>query len=111
MARDRITYEKESVALMIRFYCRRQHGGNELCEECRALLLYAKARLDRCPFGNGKTACSACKVHCYRPDMQARIRTVMRYAGPRMLWHHPLMALRHLWRELHSRPSGRAGNS
>ena len=79
MARDRITYEKESVALMIRFYCRRQHGGNELCEECRALLLYAKARLDRCPFGNGKTA----------------FRQVMRYAGPRMLLYHPWVFLRH----------------
>ena len=95
MARDRITYEQESVAWMVRFYCRRQHGGNELCEECRALLLYAKARLDRCPFGNGKTACSACKVHCYRPDMRDRIRQVMRYAGPRMLLYHPWVFLRH----------------
>ena len=28
--------------------------------------------------------------------MRARIREVMRYAGPRMLLSHPLMALRHL---------------
>ena len=70
MARDRITYEKESVALMVRFYCRRQHGGNELCEECRALLLYAKARLDRCPFGNGKTAVMVLNPKLPRQDFE-----------------------------------------
>ena len=40
--------------------------------------------------------CSNCTVHCYRPEMRERIRTVMRYAGPRMLFHHPVMAIRHM---------------
>jgi hypothetical protein len=31
--------------------------------------------------------------------MRERMRQVMRYAGPRMLWFHPVAALRHLWQE------------
>ena len=67
------------------------------------LLAYAHARLDRCPFGEGKKTCRRCPVHCYKRDMRERMRQVMRYAGPRMIGVHPVAALRHLWRELRSR--------
>jgi hypothetical protein len=30
--------------------------------------------------------------------MREQVKVVMRYAGPRMLLHHPLLALRHLIR-------------
>ena len=73
-----------------------------LCPECAALLDYALRRLDSCRFGNGKPSCRKCPVHCYRTDMRERIRTVMRWAGPRMIFHHPLAAARHLIRELRS---------
>ena len=73
-----------------------------LCPECAALLDYALRRLDSCRFGNGKPSCRKCPVHCYRADMRERIRTVMRWAGPRMIFHHPLAATRHLLRELRS---------
>ena len=33
------------------------------------------------------------------PEMKQRIKEVMRYAGPRMLWHYPIWTLKHLWRE------------
>ena len=127
---DRIADEKKVVALMIRMYCRRhcrQQGRTDitdrtdrtgdtnqadnssrtatspLCPECAALLDYALRRLDSCRFGNGKPSCRKCPVHCYRADMRERIRTVMRWAGPRMIFHHPLAATRHLLRELRSR--------
>ena len=74
-----------------------------LCPECAALLDYALRRLDSCRFGNGKPSCRKCPVHCYRADMRERIRTVMRWAGPRMIFHHPLAATRHLLLELRSR--------
>ena len=74
-----------------------------LCPECAALLDYALRRLDSCRFGNGKPSCRKCPVHCYRADMRERIRTVMRWAGPRMIFHHPIAATRHLLRELRSR--------
>ena len=73
-----------------------------LCPECATLLDYALRRLDSCRFGDGKPSCRKCPVHCYRADMRERIRTVMRWAGPRMIFRHPMAATRHLLRELRS---------
>ena len=73
-----------------------------LCPECAALLDYALRRLDSCRFGDGKPSCRKCPAHCYRADMRERIRTVMRWAGPRMIFRHPIAATRHLLRELRS---------
>lgn len=95
-AGGRLERERRTVLAMIRLYCRARHGGRKLCAECRALGEYASGRLGRCPFGEGKPTCAACPVHCYAPAMRERIREVMRRAGPRMLWHHPLLAVRHL---------------
>ena len=77
--------------------CQVGHGGPGLCGDCRELLEYSLARLDHCKFGNAKTKCHKCPVHCYRPDMREKIRTVMRFSGPRMLLYHPLEALRYLF--------------
>lgn len=96
---SRIEEERRTVELMIRFYCRHKEGNESLCDNCQALLDYASARLARCPFKENKKTCRQCPVHCYRPAMKEQICTVMRYAGPRMLFHHPIAALRHLWRE------------
>ena len=96
---SRIEQEKETVRQMVEIFCRgKNHRLEGLCPECSALLHYAYARLDRCPFGAHKPACKACRIHCYKPEMRQQMRDVMRYAGPRMLWHHPLAAIRHLVR-------------
>ena len=42
-----------------------------------------------------KTFCSQCRIHCYEKTMQKQIKQVMRYSGPRMIFYHPLLALRH----------------
>ena len=82
---------------MIGLYCRKKHYTNgSLCEECQALNDYAIMRSDKCPFMESKTFCSNCRVHCYKPDMRERIREVMRFSGPRMIFHHPVMAVRHV---------------
>lgn len=89
--------EKRTVALMIHIYCKKKHGAKKgLCSECRALNDYAMLRSDRCPFMETKTFCSNCRVHCYKPAMREKIREVMRFSGPRMIWHHPVMAVRHV---------------
>lgn len=89
--------EKEMVGQMIALYCRKNHGTRgALCPDCQALADYARLRSDKCPFMQTKTFCSNCQVHCYRPDMRDKIRAVMRFAGPRMLFVHPVAALRHL---------------
>lgn len=43
-----------------------------------------------------KTFCSNCKVHCYKPEMRQGIKEVMRFSGPRMIFHHPIAAFRHV---------------
>lgn len=82
---------------MIRLYCRKRHGSRgELCDECRELAAYAHERIEKCPFTQTKTFCSACPVHCYRRQMREKIKEVMRFSGPRMLIYHPIMAIRHM---------------
>lgn len=89
--------EKRTVSLMIKLYCKRNHGTKQtLCPDCKALNDYAIYRSDKCPFMETKTFCSNCSVHCYKPEMRAKIREVMRFSGPRMIFSHPLMAVRHL---------------
>ena len=92
----RIEREARTVSVMIRDYCSFHHKGNENCSECAELLDYAIERLKKCPFQEGKTTCANCPVHCYRPEMREKIRTVMRYAGPRMIYRHPILALLHI---------------
>ena len=92
--------EKEMVEKMIRIYCRKKEGNHSLCPQCQALLNYAHRRLDACRFGQNKPTCKQCPVHCYRPDMKAQIKNVMRWVGPRMVFYHPMTALKHLLREL-----------
>lgn len=98
--KSRIEEEKNTVALMIKLYCRHYEKNRSLCNECTELLRYAEARLDRCKYGEDKPTCKKCPIHCYKPDMQERMRNVMRWAGPRMMFYHPIEAIKHLIREL-----------
>ena len=89
--------EKRIVSEMIALYCHKKHGTRGcICDDCAALNTYAEMRSDKCPFMETKTFCSNCRVHCYRKEMRERIREVMRFSGPRMLFHHPVMAIRHV---------------
>lgn len=98
--------ERETVYKMISLYCRAHHHskGNKLCSSCQSLVEYAFERIERCPFGATKPTCANCKVHCYRGDRRDEIREVMRYSGPRMLLHHPYLAIMHLVDRLREAP-------
>lgn len=90
--------EKQIMTRIIEIYCRgKKHspGDGRLCDSCAQLLAYTNKRTEHCPYMEKKTFCSKCPAHCYSPDMRIRIKTVMRYAGPRMLFRHPIMVLRH----------------
>lgn len=92
--------EKKVVATMISIYCRStHHTKNTLCEECDKLLSYAHQRLEKCPFGEEKPTCASCPVHCYKPAMRQEIKEVMRMAGPRMLFLHPIETVKHYYKE------------
>ncbi len=94
----RLCREFKTISTMLRTYCRVHHpsNGTELCPACAGLRDYARRRLEYCRFGENKPACVNCPVHCYKTDMREAVRQVMRWAGPRLLLHHPLLAIRHL---------------
>lgn len=93
-----IEKELRVVRQMINIYCRRKHKTkrNTLCKECNELMEYVSIRRKYCPFGEQKTFCSHCPIHCYRKDMRVRIKEVMRYSGPWMLIYNPPMAISHI---------------
>ncbi|SHK58280.1 Nitrous oxide-stimulated promoter [Selenomonas ruminantium] len=100
--------ELRTVREIIKIYC---HGHKhlreaecELCPECQKMADYALGKLEKCPRMDIKTFCSVCPIHCYGKEEAAKIREIMAFGGPRMLWYHPWMTLRHIfieWRTRH----------
>ncbi|MDQ1147363.1 hypothetical protein QE429_004190 [Bacillus sp. SORGH_AS 510] len=91
-----IQKEKEIVKEMINLYCRKKHHRDVLCKDCEALKNYALLRLSFCRFGEDKSACSNCTVHCYKLRYREKMKAVMRYSGKWMLLHHPVYSVKHL---------------
>lgn len=109
----RLARELKTVNAMIAIYCRDKHRSDkhrdahaDLCDECRQLADYAEKRLAGCPFQQDKPTCGTCTIHCYKPDMKTRIKEVMQYSGPRMILHHPFLAITHLVNEKLIKPPG-----
>jgi hypothetical protein len=104
MSGDRIEREKTIISAMIALNCRLHHNTEVvLCEECKRLEEYAHKRLLKCTFGNRKPACKQCPVHCYAKAEREQMRELMKKTGPKMLFHHPVYALEHLWDNTRSR--------
>ena len=92
----RVEKEKQIIQLMIEIYCNKKHQQQkDLCEECQALLEYAHKRLSFCKFGDEKTACRKCPIHCYKKDMKMKVKEVMRFSGPRLLIYRPVEFIKH----------------
>jgi hypothetical protein len=82
---------------MLQIYCADKHAGAaSLCTDCASLFAYAEQRLEKCPYGDDKPTCANCPIHCYHPRLREQIKEVMRYAGPRMIRRHPVLATLHL---------------
>lgn len=97
----RLARELETIVAMLRIHCADHHDpagrdASGLCPECGALRDYAAKRLALCTYGADKPTCVNCPIHCYGKKQREEVRQVMRYAGPRMLWRHPWLALAHL---------------
>lgn len=91
----RIRREQRTIGVMIAMYCRHHHEASGLCSQCQVLHDYAMLRIDNCPYCFEKPACANCLIHCYKKDMRAQVKEVMRYAGPRMMLRHPILAILH----------------
>ena len=81
MSGKRISREKLTIKKMIDLYQAKCPQASAEPEHYEALFVYAQKRLDKCVFGEEKPACKQCPV---------------RWAGPRMLWRHPILTVRHL---------------
>ncbi|MBN1799652.1 MAG: nitrous oxide-stimulated promoter family protein [Spirochaetales bacterium] len=96
--------EKKTVKAMMEMFCsahhKREHG---LCPECNIIFEYAESRIDKCRFKSQNLVCSECRVHCFRPEMREKIKVIMRYSGPRMVWKHPVLAIRYLKNKIKSK--------
>ena len=82
---------------MVGIYCAAHHGqsGDDVCADCRDFLDYAETRLQKCPYGEDKPTCANCPIHCYKAERRAEAKKIMRYAGPRMMLRHPILAIAH----------------
>ena len=93
---DRLERERHTIQVMIEIYCRgHHHPAGTLCAECQQLFAYAMQRIDKCPYQDDKPTCARCPIHCYKAIMREQVRQVMRYAGPRMMLYHPMLAILH----------------
>ncbi|SHH67580.1 Nitrous oxide-stimulated promoter [Clostridium collagenovorans DSM 3089] len=95
---NKVEREKKTIALMINIYCKKKHKSKDnLCEECQELLNYANTRLSNCKFGEQKTTCGKCPIHCYKKDMRNKVKEVMKFSGPRLILYNPIEVIRHLF--------------
>ena len=138
MKNKSLKWEYKTIEAMISLSCMERHSATkgELCPACRELLDYAHSHLDKCPYNikshskgyrgadedankdsrmkaawyqERKPTCALCPIHCYKSAMREQIRDVMRYAGPRMFRHHPILSIRHLleeWKTVTRPPKG-----
>ena len=100
MDNDREQKQEKDIKVLATFigcYCHGMHKSakGELCPDCAVLLLYARAKREKCPL-DPKPVCKHCHVHCYGKVQRAKIREVMAYSGRRLLlrgrldllWHY-----------------------
>ena len=95
LKKSRTEREIETVETMIRMFCSAMHKTENLCPSCDKLVTYTKIKQEHCPFGESKPVCSQCQVHCYQQEEREEIKEIMRFAGPRMIFRHPIMAMDH----------------
>jgi hypothetical protein len=95
ISKDRFVREEKTFRHMAAIYCHHHHSGNRVCDKCEQLVQYVIERVNLCPYGDEKPVCGKCQTHCYDPAMRQDVRKVMMFAGPRMIMHHPMLAIRH----------------
>lgn len=95
--KKKINNEKNIVKIMIGYYCKKNHFPEKnLCCDCKKLIEYTWLKLDKCFYGENKPACSKCEIHCYSAPMRKKIKDIMRYSGPRMIYIYPGAYIKHL---------------
>jgi len=92
-----LAVELKTIIAMTSIYCRDHHKeGFEDCKTCEEFIDHAEKKLDRCVYGDNKPACKKCPIHCYKPEKREQAKLIMRYAGPKMILTHPILAIKHI---------------
>ena len=94
---SKIEKEKNIVAFMIEYYCKKNHNQKAIGKSCNDLVKYAHDRLNVCPFRENKSSCLKCKVHCYSNEKREEIKKVMSFVGPRMIYLMPIQYIKHIF--------------
>jgi hypothetical protein len=125
MSDEKVRHDTRVLGDFVAIYCRGNHADRfraelasdaeslgvygrktpVVCEECAEHLRYAEARRAYCP-KDPKPFCAHCDTHCYRPAESEWQRQMMRYAGPKSVWHgHAIDGIKHMlearkWRRI-----------
>ena len=94
----RIEHEISVINTMIDvFYKNKKHKKEYTIIEIEELKNYCASKIHNCPVMVKKTFCSSCEIHCYDSNHRAFIKKIMRYSGPRMLFYHPILLIKHVF--------------
>lgn len=93
---NRLKKEKKVFEKMVLIYCKKKHQDNYPCIDCREIIKYGHDKINKCIHGEEKPFCSKCNVHCYEKNMQKKVKDIMRFSGPRIIFYHPIVSLKHL---------------
>lgn len=85
--------KKQVLEKMIRLYCKNNHK-DYLCNDCKNLISYSNIRTDYCKRLDEFFFCSSCDRTCYDNENLEKIRKIMRYSGPRMIYSDPKASVR-----------------
>lgn len=95
--KSKISSKKSTISFMINLYCKNHHNSqNNPCKSCKELIAYSHEKIEKCPNLDSDLTCGNCEIHCYNQEMQQEIRKIMKYSGPRMIFHQPITAIKHL---------------
>jgi len=94
--KNRLIREKKTIEAMVKLFCKKKHNTVNICTNCNEVLNYALTRIEKCVFGEKKPVCNLCKIHCYNKENKSKIKKIMRFSGPRMIFYHPYYAIMHL---------------
>lgn len=108
---EKLDKDRRTLEAIGSIYCRSNHGEAKrdaagMCPECREAFEQTLDRASSCPYGH-EGNCQDCKTHCQRGEAQIRIKTIMRYAAPRMAFRHPIMTLEYMRKKLHDKKQTR----
>ncbi len=93
---EKTKHEISVISKMIDIFYKNHQGDYSLLE-INDLKNYCINRVTSCPLIESKTFCSSCKIHCYDDKHRNLIKKVMKFSGPRMIFYHPLLTIKHFF--------------